>query len=86
MALTKEQIEYAGDYSISVWKHLMENFDKIENYWIGANDVSDLVLNAILNAFDGMKFPDWSVPVVSNNPDSGCSPYPLLNDHELENA
>lgn len=53
----KEQIDYADKYSHAVWKELMRRFEEDEKYYIGANDVSDIVLNAILNALDGMRWP-----------------------------
>ena len=47
----KEKIyKYADDYSHKVWKDLMQKFHTIEDYYIGANDVSDIVLNAIIDA------------------------------------
>lgn len=46
----KEKIyKYANDYSHKVWKDLMQKFHTIEDYYIGANDVSDIVLNAIID-------------------------------------
>jgi hypothetical protein len=53
----------------------MDNFDKDENYHIGCNDVSDIVFNAILDAFEGLRLPDEQVIVTTeetqNCPDSG---------------
>lgn len=48
---TKPEINFASDYSKMVWEKLMSKFSAIEGYQIGANEVSDIVLNAILNAF-----------------------------------
>ena len=48
----KEVIEFADDYSTKIWKELMGNFQRIENYQIGCNDVSDIVLNAIINTYN----------------------------------
>lgn len=50
-------IEYASRYSKIIWKELMDKFDNDPNFYIGANDVSDYVLNAILDALDGYKEP-----------------------------
>ncbi len=47
--------EYAGEYSHKVWEYLMKCFENDKNFHIGANDVSDLVLNAIIDALQGMK-------------------------------
>lgn len=47
----KTETEYADKYSRDVWEKLMSKFKTIEGYRIGCNDVSDIVLNAILNAF-----------------------------------
>ena len=52
--------EYASKYSHLVWKNLMKQFEVIPNFSIGANDVSDLVMNAILDALDGKRYPrEW---------------------------
>ena len=62
-----EEVEYADKYSHDVWEKLMSKFKNIEGYSIGCNDVSDIVLNAILNAFKWKKdqenkpqFVEWS--------------------------
>lgn len=47
--------EYADEYSHKVWEYLMKSFENDKNFYIGANDVSDLVLNAIIDALQGMK-------------------------------
>lgn len=47
----KDVTEFADKYSHIVWEKLMNNFKKIENYSIGCNDVSDIVLNAIINTY-----------------------------------
>jgi hypothetical protein len=36
----------------------MERFEKDSNFKIGANDVSDYVYNAILDALDGYRYPE----------------------------
>ena len=51
----KDIIDYASEYSHKVWEYLMKQFDNNKNFYIGANDVSDLVLNAILDAMQGMR-------------------------------
>lgn len=51
----KDIINYASEYSNKVREYLMKQFDTNKNFYIGANDVSDLVLNAILDAMQGMK-------------------------------
>ena len=48
----KNVIEYADKYSHEVWEKLMDKFNKIANYSIGCNDVSDIVLNAIINSYN----------------------------------
>lgn len=45
------ELEFADKYSKDVWEKLMTNFKTIQGYHIGCNDVSDIVLNAILDAF-----------------------------------
>ncbi len=51
----KDIVNYANEYSHKVWEYLMKQFDTNKDFYIGANDVSDLVLNAILDAMQGMK-------------------------------
>lgn len=46
------ELEFADKYSKAVWEKLMTNFKTIQGYRIGCNDVSDIVLNAILDAFE----------------------------------
>ena len=50
--------DYASRYSRLIWKNLMERFEKDSNFKIGANDVSDYVYNAILDALDGYSYPE----------------------------
>lgn len=50
--------DYASKYSRLIWKNLMERFEKDSNFKIGANDVSDYVYNAILDALDGYSYPE----------------------------
>ena len=50
--------DYASRYSKLIWKNLMERFEKDSNFKIGANDVSDYVYNAILDALDGYSYPE----------------------------
>lgn len=51
----RDVIEFANKYSHTVWEKLMDKFKKIENYSIGCNDVSDIVLNAIINTYNWLK-------------------------------
>lgn len=51
----KDVIEFADKYSHTVWENLMDKFKKIENYSIGCNDVSDIVLNAIINTYNWLE-------------------------------
>ena len=66
--------DYASKYSRLIWENLMERFEKDSNFKIGANDVSDYVYNAILNALDGYSYPEEtnvkSVDVKNNNYES----------------
>ena len=53
----------------------MERFEKDSNFKIGANDVSDYVYNAILDALDGYSYPEEKnvknvVDVKNNNYES----------------
>ena len=50
--------DYASRYSRLIWENLMERFEKDSNFKIGANDVSDYVYNAILDALDGYSYPE----------------------------
>ena len=63
--------DYASKYSRLIWKNLMERFEKDSNFKIGANDVSDYVYNAILDALDGYSYPEETkvknVDVKNNN-------------------
>lgn len=63
----RDVIEFADKYSHTVWEKLMDKFKKNENYSIGCNDVSDLVLNAIINIYNWLEKQDKS------NPYSGVS-------------
>ena len=67
--------EYASRYSGLIWKNLMERFKKDSDFKIGANDVSDYVYNAILDALDGYSYPEETkvknvVDVKNNNYES----------------
>ena len=48
----KDVNEFADKYSYKIWLELMDNFKTIEGYKIGANDVSDIVLNAIISTYN----------------------------------
>lgn len=52
---SKSEIDFADRYSKDVWEKLMSKFKAVKGYRIGCNDVSDIVLNAILNAFKWQK-------------------------------
>lgn len=54
-ALSKSEIDFADAYSKGVWGKLMSKFKNTKGYRIGCNDVSDIVLNAILDAFKWAK-------------------------------
>ena len=41
----KDDLIYASKYSQRVWEELMRRAREKSGYWIGANDVSDIVLN-----------------------------------------
>ena len=51
----RDVIKFADKYSHTVWENLMDKFKKIENYSIGCNDVSDIVLNAIINTYNWLR-------------------------------
>ena len=58
-----------------IYDYLSEEFRKHPgemptSYWIGANDVSDYVLNAILNTIDGHKYPKFSKPEIADKQDN----------------
>ena len=52
---SKSEIDFADTYSKGVWEKLMSKFKNTKEYRIGCNDVSDIVLNAILDAFKWAK-------------------------------
>ena len=51
----KDVIKYAGNYSRAIWHKLMDNFKNIKDYHIGCNDVSDIVLNAIIDTYNWLE-------------------------------
>lgn len=51
----KDIIKYADNYSHAIWHKLMDNFKNIKDYHIGCNDVSDIVLNAIIDAYNWLE-------------------------------
>lgn len=67
--------DFANKYSHNVWEELMKRFKTIENYSIGANDVSDYVLNACLDAVEFYK----SEIGIGCKP-VGCSTGPVVED------
>lgn len=66
----KDIIKYADNYSHEIWHKLMDNFENIKDYHIGCNDVSDIVLNAIIDAYNWFEKqgeqtinrPDFEIP------------------------
>lgn len=46
--------EFAIQYSHNIWEQLMQRFKADDEFYIGANDVSDYVLNAILDTYQKM--------------------------------
>ena len=51
----KNYIRYADKYSYEIWRKLMDNFKNIKDYHIGCNDVSEIVLNAIIDTFNWLE-------------------------------
>jgi len=51
----KDINKYADNYSHEIWHKLMDNFKNIKDYYIGCNDVSDIVLNAIIDAYNWLE-------------------------------
>lgn len=47
----EELREFANQYSHNIWKQLMQKYKNDKEFRIGANDVSDYVLNAILDTY-----------------------------------
>lgn len=68
-------VDFADNYSRNVWEELMKRFKTIDNYSIGANDVSGYVLNACLDAVEFYK----SKAGIGCKP-VGCSTGPVLED------
>lgn len=62
----KDVIEFANKYSHAVWEKLMDKFKKNENYSIGCNDVSDIVLNAIINTYNWLETQGEQKPIDYN--------------------
>lgn len=54
-SLSREELrEFANRYSHNIWEQLMQRFEEDDKFYIGANDVSDYVLNAILDTYQKM--------------------------------
>ena len=68
-------VDFADKYSRNVWEELMKRFKTIDNYSIGANDVSDYVLNACL---DAVEFYKNKAGIGCKS--IGCSTGPVLED------
>lgn len=67
--------DYASRYSRLIWENLMDRFENNSDFKIGANDVSDYIYNAILDALDGYSYPEETsvknvVDVKNNNYES----------------
>lgn len=71
--------KFADDYSHMIWDKLMDKFNKIENYSIGCNDVSDIVLNAIINTYNWLKKKDEQKP-------QGKSLIKVINEEKVDNS
>jgi hypothetical protein len=50
----EELQEFANQYSHNIWEQLMQRFKADDKFYIGANDVSDYILNAILDTYQKM--------------------------------
>lgn len=50
----EELRKFANRYSHNIWEQLMQRFEEDDKFYIGANDVSDYVLNAILDTYQKM--------------------------------
>lgn len=61
----KDVIKYADNYSHEIWHKLMDNFKNIKDYHIGCNDVSDIVLNAIIDTCNCLEKQGASIDVDS---------------------
>lgn len=75
----KDINKFADEYSHMIWDKLMDKFNKIENYSIGCNDVSDIVLNAIINTYNWLKKQDEEKP-------QGKSLIKVINEEKVNNA
>ena len=52
---TQEMVsEFAIDVAHEIWTEQMQHFATIPNYYIGANDISDLIKNAMLDMYNFM--------------------------------
>lgn len=83
----KSITEFANNYSHMIWEKLMDKFNKIENYSIGCNDVSDIVLNAIINTYNWLKKQDEEKPIdkIKLKPE-GKSALEAINEEKVDNA
>lgn len=55
--ISKNEIhKYASDYSHKLWNKIMKHWRDNKDYHIGANDVSDFVMNAIIDALNDMSY------------------------------
>lgn len=83
----KSITEFANNYSHMIWEKLMDKFNKIENYSIGCNDVSDIVLNAIINTYNWLKKQDEEKPIdkIKLKP-QGKSALETINEEKVDNT
>lgn len=83
----KSITEFANNYSHMIWEKLMDKFNKIENYSIGCNDVSDIVLNAIINTYNWLEKQNEQKPIdkIKLKPE-GKSTLDAINEENDNNA
>lgn len=83
----KSITEFADNYSHMIWEKLMDKFNKIENYSIGCNDVSDIVLNAIINTYNWIKKQGEEKPIdkIKLKPE-GKSALEAINEEKVDNS
>ena len=82
----KDIIKYADNYSHAIWHKLMDNFKNIKDYYIGCNDVSDIVLNAIIDAYNWLEKQGEQKPVDKVKPKFEVDNWIVYNrdDHSRE--
>ena len=73
--INKNEIhKYASDYSHKLWNKIMKHWRDNKDYHIGATDVSDFVMNAIIDALNDMSYEnlDKYFPEKSDTVDEHC--------------